>query len=138
MCIFIKYLETISWAHTRKSLSGFKSELTSSRAGGCGLARLAAAGREVGAGADGLAVASFFLSFLGLSRESSTVASARGEMCRKISIISLVQWSCFYHSYQSLPLSIYRDSEFCSMCGDLEHKLELLLSCLNGTSVLVS
>lgn len=95
MCIFIKYLESISWAHTRKSLSGFKSELTSSRAGGCGLARLAAAGREVGAGADGLAVASFFLSFLGLSRESSTVASARGEMCSKISIISLVQWSCF-------------------------------------------
>ena len=51
---------------------------TSSRAADWGLARLAVADSE-GAGADGLAVTSFFLSLRGLSRESSTVASVREE-----------------------------------------------------------
>lgn len=41
----------------------------------CGLDRLAAANREGAADTAGLAVAGFFLSFRGLSKDSSTVAS---------------------------------------------------------------
>lgn len=56
--------------------SGIRYACTSSREADWGLARLAAADRE-GVDADGLAVTSLFLSFSGLSRESSTVPSVR-------------------------------------------------------------
>lgn len=55
-----------------------RNACTSSRAAHSGLLRLAAADTE-GPGTGGLAVTSAFLSLLGLSRESSTVASAREE-----------------------------------------------------------
>lgn len=64
------------------AVTGIRCVCTSSRAADCGLARLAATDRE-GADADGLAVTSFFLSFRGLSRESSTVASVGEETKQK-------------------------------------------------------
>lgn len=55
---------------------------TSSRVLGCGLEALAET-EGAGADAEGLAASFFFLSFLGLSRDSSTVASERGEQKKK-------------------------------------------------------
>lgn len=84
-------LDVLDESNTAASLL-LHGALTSSRAAGCGLVRLAAADREdAGAAAEaeavGFAAASLFLFSCGLSRESSTVASKRKKRKQNLFIV---------------------------------------------------